>query len=60
MSEKAPNIGDKIETWFSGAPDGMSTVLAVYPYRGRYPEYFKYVVKATALNTKRGWIEFAL
>jgi hypothetical protein len=32
---KTQEIGDKISTWFSDQPDGLSTVLAVEPYRGR-------------------------
>lgn len=52
-------IGDKVETFFSDAPDGKSTVLEVEPYRGRYTQYFTVVLKLTAPRTKRGWIEMA-
>lgn len=51
------SVGDKIPTWFSGEPDGCSTVLAVEPYRGRYTEWFSVVLRVTAPRTKRGWME---
>ncbi len=55
-----PRVGDKIETWFSGEPDGKSRVLAVEPYRGRYTEFFTHVVRVTAPNTRRGWMEMSV
>lgn len=55
---KLPKIGDRIETWFSDTEDGMSTVMAVEPYQGRYPEFFTHVVRASAPRTWRGWMEF--
>ena len=50
-------VGDKISTWFSDADNGMSTVLSVTPYSGRYPQWFKLVIRVTAPRTKRGWME---
>jgi hypothetical protein len=55
-----PKIGEKIETWFSGSPDGKSTVMEVFPYTGKYKNFFTHVVKATAFNTTRGWMEFCV
>jgi hypothetical protein len=57
---KVPKVGDKIKTWFSGEPGGYSTILAVYPYYGRYTESFQWVIKATATKTRRGWLEMAI
>lgn len=53
-------IGDKIETWFSNSKDGMSTILAIEPYRGRYTQWFKFTVRVTAPRTRRGWMEMAV
>lgn len=50
--------GDMIKTWFSGNSDGMSTVIKVYNYRGRYN--FTWVIRATAAKTCRGWMEFCI
>lgn len=51
--------GDKIETWFSGQPDRMSTILKVQPYAGKYPQYFSVVLTVTAPRTKAGHLEMA-
>ena len=35
----SPNIlkaGDKYPTWFSGNADGLSIILDIFPYTGRY------------------------
>lgn len=56
---KTPQVGDKIETWFSDKPDGKSTILAVYPYRGKYKEYFTHTLKLTAPRTQAGSLEMA-
>ncbi len=53
------NVGDKLSTWFSDRPDGKSTVLAVYPYSGRYKEHFTHVLKLTAPRTWAGSLEMA-
>lgn len=55
-----PRVGEMMPTWFSGDASGMSRVLAVEPYRGKYPQWFTWVVKLTALNTRRGWLEMAI
>lgn len=55
-----PAVGSQVPMWFSGSPDGMSTVLEVMPYRGRYTSLFHWTVKVTALRTKRGWVEYCL
>jgi hypothetical protein len=59
MTEK-PEVGDRVETWFSGRADGKSTVLAVEPYRGRYTQHFAWTVRVTAPNTNRGWMELCV
>jgi hypothetical protein len=50
--------GDKFPTWYSGKPDGMSTILNIKPYKGRYN--FTHVLTLTAPNTSRGWLEQAV
>jgi hypothetical protein len=52
-----PKVGDKIATWFSDQRDGLSTVFAVAPYRGRYTQYFKWTLRVSAPRTKQGWLE---
>ena len=51
--------GDRIATWFSGCDDGMSTVLAVKSYRGKYPQHFDCVLTVTAPRTNARSIEMA-
>lgn len=53
----APTVGAKVPTWFSDRPDGLSTVISVTPYVGRYVQHFTWVVRATAPKTNRGWME---
>lgn len=55
-----PKIGSKIPTWFSGEADGLSTVLKVRKYTGRYPQYFRWIVQLSAKETRRGWTEMAM
>jgi hypothetical protein len=53
--KKCPEVPDRIPTWFSGNPDGMSEVLEVL-----YPigvEHKAFVVRASAPKTRRGWME---
>ena len=52
-------VGDQYPTWFSGNPSGMSTVLAVLPYTGKFREYFNATLRLSAPNTVRGWCEMA-
>ena len=55
-----PTIGDPIEVCFSGREDGIATVLDVFPYTGRYPDWFTHVVRFSAENTSRGWMEITV
>jgi hypothetical protein len=55
-----PKVGDMMSTWFSDQPDGMSRVLAVEPYRGRYTQWFAWTVRLTAPRTRRGWMEMVI
>lgn len=55
-----PNVGDSIKVVFSGREDGIATVLAVYPYTGRYTEFFTHVMRYTAEKTLSGWMEIAI
>lgn len=52
-------VGDLYPTWFSGEDHGCSTILAILPYTGRYPQWFNCVLRLTAPNTVRGWVEMA-
>ena len=54
---RRPRVGDMIATWFSDEPSGLSRVLAVSPYEGRYPQWFKWNLRVTAPRTRRGWME---
>jgi hypothetical protein len=63
MKEKEYKVGDKIETPFSDRPDGMSTILEIYPYhsfREEYRKMFSLVLRVTAPRTKRGWMEICV
>jgi len=55
-----PKVGDKVKTWFSGEKDGFSRVLEVYPYNGKYKNDFTWVIRATAPNTKKGYLEYCI
>ena len=55
-----PEIGDKMETWFSCNEDSMSTVLGIRPYVGKYTQWFSWIVKVTAPSTRRGWMEMTV
>lgn len=35
----------------------LATVIGIKPYTGRYPELFTHVVRLTAPDTRRGWME---
>jgi hypothetical protein len=50
-------IGSKYPSWFSDRPDGLSTIIAVEPYEGRYSDHFTHVLRLSAPRTKRGWME---
>ncbi len=51
--------GDKIPTWFSDREDGLSTVLGVLPYTGKYSQWFNCVLVLTAPRTRARQIEMA-
>lgn len=53
-------VGEKIETWFSDSNDGMSTILSIEPYRGKYRQFFTHVLRVTAPRTRAGWIEICV
>lgn len=42
--------GDRYHTWFSGREDGMSTIIDVLPYRGKYPQWFSHVLVLSSSN----------
>lgn len=48
-------VGDQIDVWFPGG-----VVIDWWPYRGKYPQWFKYVVRVTAPRTNRGWLEIVV
>jgi len=50
-------VGDLYPTTFSDSPDGMSTVLEIFPYTGLYKEHFSHVLRLTAPKTMKGWAE---
>ena len=47
-----PQVGQQIDVWFPGG-----VVIAVEPYRGKYPQWFSWTVRVTATRTERGWLE---
>ena len=55
-----PKVGSKMDSWVSHEPDKKSTVLKVEPYRGAYPQWFKWVVTLTAPNTMNRQIQMAV
>ena len=52
--------GDLYPTWFSGRDDGMSIVLAVLPYDGRYPQRFNATLLLTSAHTDSGTLQMAV
>jgi len=56
----APSIGSQMPTWFSDRTDGMSTVTAVRPYTGKYPQWYSWFVTLTAPRTNKGTLEIAV
>jgi hypothetical protein len=52
--------GRQYPSWFSGRSDGLSTIIAVLPYAGRYREHFTHVLRLSAPGTNRGWMEMAV
>jgi hypothetical protein len=54
-----PQVGDEIRVWWQTGRGNMATVLAVLPYTGKFPEWFDCVLRLSAPNTRRGWMEMA-
>lgn len=52
-------IGAEIPFWGSGKESGLSMVLDVFPYTGRFKEFFNCVLVLTAENTRKRQIEMA-
>lgn len=52
--------GDRYHTWFSGREDGMSTIIDVLPYHGKYPQWFTNVLVLSADRTKSGKLEMTV
>jgi hypothetical protein len=48
-----PAVGDIVDVWWT-APEGGAKVRGVWPYSGRYPEYFTHVIEVDAPNTRKG------
>jgi len=51
---KSIKINQKINTWFSGNPDGLSTIIEIKPIK------YGWIVKASAPCTRRGWMEMTV
>jgi hypothetical protein len=58
-------VGQRHPVWWEtgvrhrdGSP--LATIIAVSPYTGNYPESFTHVLRLTAPNTRRGWMEMAV
>ena len=51
-TKSKPKVGDSFPIWFNR--NGI--VLKVFPYTGRYPQWFTWVVRITS-DTPRGWLE---
>lgn len=54
-----PYVGGKVATWFSDQKDGMSTIMKVRPYRGKYTEFFTHVLEVSAPRTRAGFLELS-
>lgn len=57
-------VGDKYQVWWNQSErdengNPLATILAISPYKGMYPQYFKSILKLTS-ETKRGWVEMAV
>ena len=57
MSTNIRKVGDKYPTWFSGNADGLSIILDIFPYTGRYKDWFTHVIRLSAPSTMRGWMD---
>lgn len=52
------HVGELYPTWFSDKPDGMSTILGIFPYSGKYQ--FTHVLRLSAPRTYQGYLEMAV
>ncbi len=65
MSSK-PKVGGYLPVWWEtggGTYDSghyKAKVYKVYPYTGRYDEWFSWIARVEAPGTIRGWMEIAL
>lgn len=50
-----PKVGDLFPTWYSDRDDGLSTIISIFPYTGRY--HYTHVLRLSAPRTVRGWME---
>jgi hypothetical protein len=55
MKYKIPEVGSLYPNWYNKP----AIVLAVFPYTGKYPEWFTHVLRLSAPSTKQGWLEMA-
>jgi hypothetical protein len=60
------NLPEFHPTWWA-TPQGknedgyyMAKVMGGFPYTGRYPEFFNYVLKLEAPGTSQGYLEMAV
>lgn len=54
-----PEVGDKIQVWWRTDDNNRATILAVLPYTGKFPKFFNCVLRLTAPNTEKGYLEMA-
>ena len=47
-------VGDEVDIWHKGG-----TVMEIFPYTGLYKQWYNCVLRLTAPNTDRGWMELA-
>lgn len=60
MKSKSPKlkVGDRFHVWWrTDTPDNMAIILAILPYNGLFKQYFNCVLKLTAPNTEKGYLE---
>lgn len=53
-------VGDKYPTWFSDNEEGLSLVLDIKPYTGKYKEFYTSVLVLSAPRTRKGSLEMAV
>jgi hypothetical protein len=55
-----PKVGQQISTWFSDAESGLSTIMDVRPYTGKFKTDYTWIIRVTAPRTVRGWMEMSI